>query len=59
MRLLDYLMSLGIGEVNVEEDHKIKIVLVRTRKALTPEQQEKCKTFIASPMGVQFVVSMR
>lgn len=59
MNLLHYLMSLGIGEVNVEEDHKIKIVIVRTKKMLTDEQKEKCKTFIAGPMGVQFVVSMR
>ncbi len=58
MNLLHYLMSLGIGEVNVEEDHKIKITIVRTKKMLTPEQQEKCKTFIHG-MGVQFVVSMR
>lgn len=58
MNLLHYLMSLDIGEVNVEEDHKIKITIVRTKKLLTDEQKEKCKTFIHG-MAVQFVVSMR
>ncbi len=59
MNLLHYLMSLGIGEVNVEEDHKIKVTIVRTKKMLTDEQKEKCKTFIDEKMLAQFVVNPR
>lgn len=58
MKLLEYLMSLNIGEVNIEEDHKIKMMVVRTSRELTPEQKVQCERMIYG-LGVKYVVAGR
>lgn len=58
MKLLDYLMSLGLGEVNVEEDHKIKMMIVRTSRELTPEQKAQCEEHVMG-LTIRYVVASR
>lgn len=54
MTLLNYLASLGIGQFNIEEDHKMKVTIVRTSRALTDEQKAEVERL--APFPVNYLV---
>lgn len=60
MTLLNYLMSIRhlVGEFNIEEDHKIKVLVVRSSKPLSDEQ--KIQVSMLSPIpNIKYVVGSR
>lgn len=47
-----------VGEFNIEEDHKIKVLVVRTSKPLSDEQ--KIQVSMLSPIpNIKYVVGSR
>lgn len=54
MTLLSYLSSLGLGQFNIEEDHKMKVTIIRTSRVLTEEQKTEVEKL--APFRVSFIV---
>lgn len=55
MTIMDYLGSIGMVSFNVEEDHKRKVTLIRTSRALTTDERKRCEE-LAYGMRVEFKV---